>query len=148
MKIFLIMFSMACFISCQQSIPHTSKANDYREEIENTLSQQVAQWNAGSIKEFMKTYWESDSLRFITKKGERLGYHQVENNYLKHYNSKEKMGHLQFDSLNFYLLSGIDSTVNVTGKWKVLASDSSSGFFSLIFKRKNKHWKIIVDHTW
>ncbi len=118
--------------------------------VENVLNQQAKEWNNGSIDGFMKGYWQSDSLRFITKRGIKMGYDSVSLNYKKHYNTPGKMGHLSFTDLHFYALDSHGELVQCTGKWKVASETEAeqSGLFSLLLKNLKGEWKIIVDHTW
>jgi ketosteroid isomerase-like protein len=58
------------------------------------------------------------------------------------------MGQLSFDSLVFTEISGKDKVANVTGQWKITGTNNVGGFFSLLFKKVDNNWKIIVDHTW
>ena len=139
----LLIFSFACKVKPKQNLSST----DYT-SIKAVLDSQVIAWNKGDIRSFMTGYWNSESLRFIGKNGVRYGYKSVESNYLKHYNSIEKMGQLSFDSLEFSEISGQDKIANVLGHWKITGKDSAGGFFSLLFKKEDNNWKIIVDHTW
>jgi len=139
----LLLFSFACTKKANTNL----SAEDFK-SIKVVLDSQVGAWNKGDIKTFMKGYWNSDSLRFIGRKGVRFSYKSVESNYLKNYNSIEKMGHLSFDSLVFTQISGNDKIANVTGQWKITGTNNTSGFFSLLFKKVETDWKIIVDHTW
>jgi len=139
----LLIFSFACKEKPKQNLTST----DYK-SIKTVLDSQVIAWNKGDIKTFMTGYWNSDELRFIGRNGVRYGYKSVEANYLKNYNSIEKMGHLSFDSLEFNEISSKDKVANVTGQWKITGTNNVGGCFSLLFKKVENDWKIIVDHTW
>ena len=141
--ILLLLFAFACNEKQKSNLI----ATDYK-DIKVVLDSQVSAWNKGDIRTFMRGYWNSESLRFIGKNGVRYGYKSVESNYLKHYNSIEKMGQLSFDSLVFTEISGKDKVANVTGQWKITGTNNVGGFFSLLFKKVDNNWKIIVDHTW
>ena len=144
-----------CILACSPS-PKTSETavNSHPNKVEdivaigNVLDTQVNAWNLGNVKEFMKGYWHSDSLRFINKKGTNYGYDSVEGRYLRHYNTPEKMGKLSFSQLEYYALDPQSTLYNVTGKWAISGKDSSGGVFSLLFRKQSGEWKIIVDHTW
>lgn len=141
-------------LACQQSAPKTAPINNDMwllkdiSDIGEVIEQQQTDWNKGDIKAFMKGYWHSDSLRFITKRGTRFGYDSVESNYLRHYNTPEKMGHLKFSDWEYHRIDYKGTIYNVTGKWKISGNDSADGFFSLLFRKHKEGWKIIVDHTW
>ena len=57
-------------------------------------------------------------------------------------------GYWNSDSLLFTQISGNDKIANVTGQWKITGTNNAGGFFSLLFKKVETDWKIIVDHTW
>jgi ketosteroid isomerase-like protein len=147
MRLFLITTILLFSFACNKKASSSLTAVDYK-SIKNVLDSQVYAWNKGDVKTFMKGYWDSDELRFIGKNGVRYGYKSVESNYLKNYNSIEKMGHLSFDSLIFTQISGEDKVANVTGQWKITGTNNLGGCFSLLFKKIENDWKIIVDHTW
>jgi hypothetical protein len=123
--------------------------NTAKAEIQKVMDDQAQAWNEGNIDEFMKGYWHSDSLKFITQNGIRMGYDSVSLNYKKHYDSKDKMGRLNFSKLLFSSLDKDDEIINVTGKWEVIQKNKTvSGIFSLVFRQVDSKWKIIIDHTW
>ncbi len=119
-----------------------------RDAVVKVLSLQAKAWNEGNIDEFMTGYWQSDSLKFITKNGIRHGYDSVALNYKKTYGSREKMGTLDFSNIACAALQ--PGMMHVTGNWKVTESNGKvhSGIFSLIFRKVDQEWKIIIDHTW
>jgi hypothetical protein len=154
MRFLNLFIGVLVLASCQSKTEHTNtvtSSSDKKEDIiaiGNVLDTQVHAWNLGNVREFMKGYWHSDSLRFINKKGINSGYDSVEARYLRHYNTPEKMGVLSFKNLEFTALDPLQSVYNVTGNWKISGKDSTGGFFSLIFRKEQSNWKIIADHTW
>ena len=58
------------------------------------------------------------------------------------------MGRLEFENI---FCKPINKTTHlITGKWNIFRSDSLrniDGYYSLIWVKKNKVWKIIYDHT-
>ncbi len=116
--------------------------------IRQVLDNQVIAWNNGSIDSFMLGYYPSEQLKFITKRGVKTGYDSVQSRYKRYYSTKEKMGRLSFKNLEFERLSEVPEIFQVTGDWSISGQDSSGGNFSLLVKKIEKDWKIIVDHTW
>ncbi len=59
------------------------------------------------------------------------------------------MGHLTFSSVEIHLLD--DNVAVVTGAWRLERSGAGGsnvgGLFSLVFQRREKEWKIALDHT-
>ncbi len=141
----LLLLLLLAIYSCQAP---QQKVPDYK-TIEQLLHAQTDEWNKGSIDGFMKGYWHSEELKFITQRGIRMGYDSVSNSYKRNYNTPEKMGHLTFTDLGFTTLDASGEIVQCTGHWNVTgANGSQSGMFSLLFKQIEGEWKIIVDHTW
>jgi len=122
-------------------------------KIDSVLDAQVQGWNNGKLSEYMKGYWKDDSLRFITKKGINTGWNNVFNTYKKHFGTKEKMGHLDFEIYEKRFLDTTYSLVNYVGLYRVdkIEDDKpkrDSGVFSLFLRKFDKQgWKIITDHT-
>lgn len=127
------------------SITATAQNND-EQTIRNILKRQNADWNAGNIDAFMKGYWESDSLMFIGKNGITYGWQNTLNNYKKNYPDTATMGKLHFDILSVKRLSVL--YFSVVGKWHLTRSVGDvQGHFTLLFKKVNKQWVIVSDHS-
>ena len=117
-----------------------------KEQIKLVMKFQESSWNSGNIPQYMEGYWKSDSLLFIGSKGPTYGWTKTLTNYLKSYPTSEAMGELQFDLIRIDLLSEQDAFV--TGKWQLnRAKDTLQGHYSLLWKKINNEWKIIVDHS-
>lgn len=117
-------------------------------KVRAVLTTQQQAWNEGRIEDFMQGYWKSDSLKFIGKKGITYGWQQTLDNYKKGYPDQSAMGQLQFEVLNIEQFSS--STIYVIGKWTLLREESKGnlgGHFTLLFKKINKQWVIVSDHT-
>jgi hypothetical protein len=114
--------------------------------IRKLMTDQVNAWNQGEIDNFMKGYWQSDSLEFIGKSGVTYGYNNTLSNYKKNYDSPDKMGKLFFSDLVFKRLSA--EYYFITGKWflKRNAGDIG-GYYTLLFRKIKGKWFIVVDHT-
>ena len=142
-NLLIVLILLSCNSSEQEATQTTPE-----KEVTMVLEQQVKAWNNGDIDGFMKGYWTSDSLKFITKRGVRYGYDSVALNYKRSYADKQKMGHLEFSNLTTESLSIDHSIMNVCGNWEISGSYHANGYFSLIMKRINGQYKIVIDHTW
>jgi ketosteroid isomerase-like protein len=108
-------------------------------------NQQTA-WNAGNIDGFMQGYWINDSLVFIGQSGPSLGWQTARDNYKKHYPDVATMGKLQLDISQMRRLSA--EYYFVIGKWSLTRkADNVGGNFTLLFKKTNGLWLIVVDHS-
>lgn len=114
--------------------------------IRKILHDQTVYWNKGDVEEFMKGYWNNDSLMFIGKSGVTYGYQNTLNNYKKNYNGPDQMGELSFNLLHFKRLS--PEYYYVVGKWhlKRKAGDVG-GHYDLLFRKIKGKWVIISDHS-
>ncbi|MDX2173980.1 MAG: DUF4440 domain-containing protein [Bacteroidota bacterium] len=111
---------------------------------ENMKTQEEA-WNIGDIEGFMDYYWNNDSLKFIGSKGITYGWQKTLDNYKKGYPNKDAMGTLNFTILEATQLS--KTSIYVIGKWELKKEKPSGGHFTLLWRKINKKWLIVSDHT-
>jgi ketosteroid isomerase-like protein len=121
-------------------------AKDSPGEIKGMLLLQESDWNRGDLKSYMSHYWKSDSLVFIGKSGPKYGWEETFKNYQKAYPGKSKMGKLKFDFIKIEMI-GPNNAV-VIGTWKLkLENDNPSGYFTLLVRKIDGVWKIVLDHS-
>ena len=115
-------------------------------QIRRILKEQTAAWNRGDIDAFMQGYWNNDSLLFVGKNGPTYGFTNTLNNYTKNYPNKDYMGLLNFTLLEVKPLS--KQLWMVLGKWELTRNAGNvSGHYTLLFKKINGVWVIIMDHS-
>lgn len=132
---------MASTVFAQSEVRKVKIADDIR----TVMNEQAVAWNKGDVEGFMKGYWNSDKLVFVSSKVTR-GWQPTLDNYKKNYPTKEIMGALTFSDLEITVLSK-DSAV-VLGSWSLQrAKDNPGGKFTLIFRKFKDGWRIIMDHT-
>ena len=121
---------------------------DWKKEeatIRQVLADQEEAWNKGSLEDFMRGYWQSDSLMFIGSKVTQ-GWDSTLARYKRNYPTPEARGTLTFTILNVQFLSS-DACL-VTGRFLLTrANDAPTGLFTLVFRKKEEHWVIVYDHT-
>jgi ketosteroid isomerase-like protein len=116
------------------------------EAVRKIMADQVNEWNAGRVEGYMKGYWESDSTVFVSGGTLTRGYGNVLSRYRKSYNTREKMGWLEFSELLLRPLS--EKVVVATGMWKLIRkNDQPWGRFTLVIEKKPEGWRIVYDHT-
>ena len=114
--------------------------------IRKILDDQTKSWNNGSIEDFMKGYWDSDSLMFVGRNGLRYGYNSTLENYKKSYPDTAARGKLYFNILELRKLAKI--YYYVTGKWQLHRSIGDlEGYFTLLFRKIKNRWVIVADHS-
>lgn len=115
-------------------------------DIRKVLVEQVEAWNTGSVENFMKGYWQNDSLLFIGKAGVTYGWQKTMDNYKKNYPDNSAMGNLTFNLSEFKPLS--PEYYFVVGKWHLQRTAGDiGGHFSLLFRKINGMWLIVADHS-
>ena len=86
------MRNLLCFILLFFLALNTRAQSADEQTIRKVLGDQTIAWNNGNIEEFMKGYWNNDSLMFIGKSGVTYGYQNTLMNYKKNYNGADAMG--------------------------------------------------------
>lgn len=115
-------------------------------EIRAVIEAQVSAWNRGDIDGFMRGYWNSDKLVFVSGENVTRGWRPTLDRYKKNYDSSAKMGTLSFSDLEVTALSN-DAAV-VLGSWSLTREkDNPHGKFTLIFRKFKDGWRIVMDHT-
>jgi ketosteroid isomerase-like protein len=110
------------------------------------MERQVAGWNSGSIEKFMDGYERSDSLRFASGGSVTYGWNTMLERYRRSYSSAEKMGTLAFTDIAVTVIS--PSAALVFGRWTLHRThDAPTGLFTLVFRKSEKGWRIVHDHT-
>jgi ketosteroid isomerase-like protein len=139
----LILFFALVAIAHAQSPGNRQKAES---DILAVMDAQAAAWNRGDVEGFMRGYWNSPDLVFVSGANVTRGWQPTLERYQKNYDSKEKMGALKFSDVEITVLSK-DSAV-VLGSWSLArAIDNPHGKFTLIFRKFKEGWRIIHDHT-
>lgn len=114
--------------------------------IRDVISQQQSAWNKGEIDGFMQGYLKSDSLMFVSRNGITYGWDAMLNNYKNSYSDTVAMGKLELQLLKLKPLSS--EYYFITGTWHLVRTIGDiGGYFTLLFKKVNGKWFIIVDHT-
>lgn len=135
----LFLISSICFFNLVEA-----QNNDVK-SIKKILLHQRDEWNKGDVEGFMKGYWESDSLLFIGKNISK-GYQKTIANYKKNYPNTVAMGKLDFEFEEFRKLSS--EYYFVVGKWYLKRSIGNlGGSWTLLFRKINNQWVIVVDHS-
>lgn len=116
--------------------------------IRKVLAGQVQAWNTGDVEAFMRGYEDSPETTFVSDRVIK-GYAPVLERYKTRYPTAEKMGKLRFSDLEVRLL-GSDHA-SVIGRFHLdrtaAAGGPASGIFTLLFRKSESGWKILLDHT-
>jgi len=116
-------------------------------DIRKVLDEQVVAWNKGDLVGFMKGYWNSKELTFVSGKDATRGWQETLDRYKKRYQSEGKeMGKLTFSDVEVRVLA--PGVALVTGKWELtLSKETVGGRYTLIMKKLDEGWRVVHDHT-
>jgi ketosteroid isomerase-like protein len=148
MRSFLVILVLACGGWAAQG-----QAGD-EAAIRAAIAAQAAAWNNADIPTFMQTYEDSPETTFIGSHV-RKGYGPILDSYKKNYTTQEQMGTLTFNDLEVRLLPGSCGKAEyavVTGAFHLErtakgAATKDDGIFSLVWRKGQHGWKIVLDHT-
>lgn len=116
------------------------------DQIKNVLASQSEAWNKGDLDLFMRSYWKSDSLLFVSKEGVTYGWKAMMDYYKVEYPGSTGMGKLNFNLLEFKPLA--KDLWLVIGKWQLDRTIGNlTGHFTVLFRRIDGKWKIVMDHS-
>jgi ketosteroid isomerase-like protein len=122
------------------------RENDGPAAVRAVLEQQARAWNAGDLAGFMEGYAKSGETRFASGGEIALGWQIVFDRYQKKYGTGASMGMLRFSDLDIGSL-GPDSAF-AFGHWHLIrGGETSSGLFTLLFRKMPGGWRIVHDHT-
>jgi ketosteroid isomerase-like protein len=140
-------YLIALFIAAFSSMTFAQTGNTKIEkEITKVMTDQAEAWNRGDIDGFMRGYWNSDKLLFVSGANVTRGWQPTLDRHKKSYDSRAKMGTLTFSDLEITVLSR-DAAV-VLGSWSLARDgDNPHGKFTLTFRIFKEGWRIIIDHT-
>ena len=125
---------------------NAQKTNPVIQEVTSLLMLQKEAWNVADIDTYMSYYWNSDSLRCMGKNGVIKGWQQTLDKYKRAYPNKETMGYLTFDDLDYEIID--KDNIIIMGSWNIMRiKDSVGGYFSLLWRKIDDKWVIIIDHT-
>jgi len=115
-------------------------------DVKAVLEQQASAWNRGDLEEFVKTY--SAETVFVGKEVAR-GNKGVLERYKRSYPTREKMGTLTFSDMEVTMLG--KDYASVLGRFHLertpAGGGEAKGIFTLLLRKTNGNWKIILDHT-
>jgi len=113
------------------------------------LDEQVAAWNRGDLKGYMKGYWHSPELTFFAGNREMSGWEAAYQRYRTAYQSKgADMGRLEFSNVRIEVLA--PDAALVRGSWQLTMKDASQrrGLFTVVLRKFiPEGWRIVHDHS-
>lgn len=143
-----------CFIGLLTGCGPTPDAIE--RSVRDTLDRQQAAWNRGDIDGFMAGYWRSPDLTFSAGGRTTRGWAATRDRYKAKYDTRAKMGALEFSKLE---VRPLDARVAlVLGRWRLRHEHADvAGNFSLVMtrestrwnglRRKSDSWVVLHDHT-
>ncbi len=128
-------------VSCAESID----ASKIESEVKTVLIKQAEDWNNKDIDAYMKGYWQSEELTFVSGGNVRKGWQTVSDSYKTRY-TPDQMGILTFSDIKVFPVS--EDHAYVSGGWDLEREpDNPGGRYTLILRKFDNGWKVIYDHT-
>lgn len=135
---------VCCILICSAVILQAQTKDE--KAIQKILDDQVFYWNKGDLDNFVKGYWNNDSLMFIGSKAVVYGYDNTLARYKKNYSDTAQMGKLRFTIMHTKKPS--PKYYWVVGRFDLKRSVGYlSGHFNLLLQKIQGEWKIIADHS-
>ena len=147
-KLFALLVSMSLAAAVQSACVRMPEGDDAETAaaVRAVLDAQAAAWNRGDVEGYMDGYERADTTTFVSGDAVTRGWQTVLERYKRSYDTREKMGTLEFTELDVKPLSPFYA--QATGRWKLVrAADAPRGRFTLIFRRTDRGWRITHDHT-
>jgi ketosteroid isomerase-like protein len=142
----MILFAALLIFSAAGVTAAQSRDEKIKSDVRKVMDEQVAAWNRGDIDGFMKGYWNSPQMTFVSGNNVTKGWQPTLERYKRSYATRAIMGVLSFTDLEITVTSK-DSAV-VLGRFTLVREkDKPTGMFTLNFRKFKDGWKIILDHT-
>lgn len=136
--------SLILLLCLFHNIAYSQSADE--KSIKRIIDDQIKYWNQGNLDEFVKGYWNNDSLMFIGQNGVTYGLQNTLNNYKKSYSDTVQMGKLGLEIIKVQKLS--DEYYFMVGKWFLQRSVGDlKGHYTLLFRKIDNEWVIVADHS-
>lgn len=120
----LISFYLA---NCQTNVIETIANDDEKLILENFRIQEEC-WNQKDLVCYMKAYSKEDTIQTVSRNGAIFGYDSILKIYKKYF-TKDRMGHLNFNSSHFRKLS--EELYFVTGRFTLQLDGQAEQFSSV-----------------
>jgi len=123
--------------------------NDAYEEIVASFQSWQDAWNNGDIEGFLESYWQSDSVRYVSGNQMVIGFDAIAKRYRDRYidNPDVIMGRMRlFIDADF----ATSDEALIFGKYQALDETDTllgHGVFTAHLRKLNGQWKIISDHA-
>ncbi len=135
---------LSLFIAMALSTAQSSRAETAINEV---FAKQANAWNEGDIQTFMKSYWKSPDLEFLSGSGPVYGWQNTLERYLKRYPDRQAMGKLDFEIVKMDRRSA--KVYSVIGKYHLTRTglNNLEGYFLIIIRKMKGQWMIVADST-
>ena len=133
-------------LSCQSLTPTALHQSEIESAVIAVIRQQQADWNDGSVEDFMQGYHRSESMRFASGGDVFSGFDTALNRFQTSYPDRQTMGTLFFSEIDVTVIS--PDAALAFGRWALTREpDHPNGLFTLLFRKTPQGWRITHDHT-
>lgn len=144
--LFIITLALgSCAFQPQQEV-QAEVSKEVKQNILEQMEDSRKGWNSGDFERYMQVYWQSDSLCFMGLNSITYGWQNTLERYQKGYPTAAHRGVLSYHFKRFKKLA--NDCVLVIGSFHLAREiGDAEGNFSLLWKRIDGQWRIILDHT-
>jgi len=133
-------------LSCQSLTPTVPHQSEIKSDVSAVIQQQQADWNAGSVENFMQGYLRSPALRFASGGDVFTGFDAALLRFQTSYPDRQTMGALFFSDIDVTVIS--PDAALAFGRWALTREpDHPNGLFTLLLRKTTQGWRITHDHT-
>ncbi|MGL4475062.1 MAG: YybH family protein [Shewanella sp.] len=116
------------------------------DDIMAVIRAQEQAWNQEDLDAYMKGYWNSPKLRFVSAGKFNYGWQEILAAYKRNYPNAQSLGKLSFTVKEIRMLSNYSALV--VGRWQLKrVKDAPSGVFTLLIEKMDGKWVITHDHS-
>jgi ketosteroid isomerase-like protein len=146
MKLVVTVLVLLCAFFAELSAQNAGSGPAF--EIRHVLEQQQEAWNRHDLEGFMRGYWNSAGLTFVSGTNVTRGWQPTLDRYRSVYQSQgTEMGKLDFSELEIQPLGGSAALVRGAFHLAMSSGKQPHGRFTLVFRKFPQGWRIVHDHT-
>jgi uncharacterized protein (TIGR02246 family) len=132
-------------------VPATGSQNsdgDPAGAVRYVLQQQQDAWNRHDLEGFMRGYWNSTDLTFVSGTNVTRGWRSTLERYRRAYQAQGKeMGKLELSELEVQPLGPGAAFARGAFHLAMSGGQQPHGRFTLVFRKFPEGWRIVHDHT-
>lgn len=143
-----VILLVASLTSCSERSTEPTLSKGEQDAILEVMEKQATAWNSGDIEGYMEAYLKDPELRIASDRGLSRGWTHIMELYASNYPTSEMMGELSYKDIQITPLP--PDHAQVFGRYVLSRPEpipTSTGHYTLLFKKTSDGWRIIHDHS-